>query len=244
MEQQCHHSEKKLGLSEHQPCYIATSVRETARGCWWISTSSPGSSSSGSKPCRNRLPPRDYNCEISNSPAIFGLDFPQEKSTYQWTWRRKSYTWLPEVSHYLSKDPKPPADCPVDTVSATTSGVLQVPLHSKMEMMPSTSNHMFGVLLNTWHLDNKVFGKTVYSRFHPCSAQCNMHFRIYHKGKRNCWWCSFLNSTLVHFAILSFVEMAKFLHRQPGVKFLYSERFCQDPLRHQRVKERRVKWQP
>ena len=38
----------------------------------------------------------------------------------------------------------------------------------------------------------------------------------------------------------AFVEMARFLLKQPGVKFLLSERFCQDPLEaffgHQRSK--------
>lgn len=41
-------------------------------------------------------------------------------------------------------------------------------------------------------------------------------------------------------AVLSFVELARYLLKQPGVKFLFSERFCQDPLEvffgHQRSK--------
>ena len=41
-------------------------------------------------------------------------------------------------------------------------------------------------------------------------------------------------------AVMSFVEMARFILRQPGVKFLLSERFCQDPVEvffgHQRAK--------
>ena len=40
--------------------------------------------------------------------------------------------------------------------------------------------------------------------------------------------------------VISFVEMARFLLKLPGVKFLLSERFCQDPLEsffgHQRSK--------
>lgn len=40
--------------------------------------------------------------------------------------------------------------------------------------------------------------------------------------------------------VKSFVEVARYLLRQPGVKFLLSEKFCQDPLEeffgHQRAK--------
>ena len=31
-------------------------------------------------------------------------------------------------------------------------------------------------------------------------------------------------------AVKSFVEMAKYLLNQPGIKFILSEKFCQDPL--------------
>ena len=45
---------------------------------------------------------------------------------------------------------------------------------------------------------------------------------------------------IIHPAVISFVEMAKFLLNLPGTKFLLSERFCQDPLEsffgHQRSK--------
>ena len=42
------------------------------------------------------------------------------------------------------------------------------------------------------------------------------------------------------FTVHTFVEMARFLLKEPGVKFLLSERFCQDPVEaffgHQRSK--------
>jgi len=49
-----------------------------------------------------------------------------------------------------------------------------------------------------------------------------------------------LNCFILYYAVTSFVEMARFILRQPGVKFLLSERFCQDPVEvffgHQRAK--------
>lgn len=43
-----------------------------------------------------------------------------------------------------------------------------------------------------------------------------------------------------YIAVKAFVELARYLLKQPGVKFLLSERFCQDPLEaffgHQRAK--------
>ena len=44
----------------------------------------------------------------------------------------------------------------------------------------------------------------------------------------------------IFYSVRSFVEMGKYLLQQPGVQFLLSERFCQDPLEaffgHQRSK--------
>ena len=73
--------------------------------------------------------------------------------------------------------------------------------------------------------------KTLLQRKEPC-----------HKGE---FWPHTHTHTSAHMhphtdTVKSFVEMARYLLDQPGVKFLLSERFCQDPLEsffgHQRSK--------